>query len=87
MKIQYLFYLCIFLIASENQASICRKVIPEPASKFNGIISLTYKESYPDFPKPINAPKEAPNVLLILLDDLGFGQPSTFGGPIPTPHS
>ncbi|WP_199272125.1 hypothetical protein [Paraburkholderia acidiphila] len=34
-----------------------------------------------ELPKP---PKGAPNVLLILLDDVGFGQASTFGGPVPT---
>jgi arylsulfatase A-like enzyme len=37
------------------------------------------------FPKPITAPKGAPNVLLIMTDDVGFGSTSTFGGPIPTP--
>jgi len=31
------------------------------------------------------APEEAPNVLVVLLDDAGFGQPSTFGGPVSTP--
>jgi arylsulfatase A-like enzyme len=31
----------------------------------------------------VNAPKDAPNILIILLDDFGFGDPSTFGGPIP----
>lgn len=37
------------------------------------------------FPKPVMAPKGAPNVLLILTDDVGFGSSSTFGGAIPTP--
>ena len=37
------------------------------------------------FPAPKKAPKGAPNVLLILTDDVGFGSTSTFGGPIPTP--
>ena len=39
-----------------------------------------------DYPQPIKAPAGAPNVLLILVDDLGFGQPGTFGGPVPTPN-
>lgn len=43
-------------------------------------------ESTSDFPKPLTAPKGAPNVLLILTDDVGFGASSTFGGPIPTPN-
>ena len=37
------------------------------------------------FPKPVQAPKDAPNILLILLDDAGFGQFSTFGGGVPSP--
>jgi hypothetical protein len=43
------------------------------------------KESTPSFPSNVTAPKGAPNVLLILMDDVGFGATSTFGGPIPTP--
>lgn len=39
----------------------------------------------PQFPQPTAAPKSAPNVVLILLDDTGFGQYSTFGGDIPSP--
>lgn len=53
--------------------------------EFGGSIGYTYKESKADFPKTRPAPQGAPNVLLILLDDLGFGATSTFGGPIPTP--
>ncbi len=37
------------------------------------------------YPKPLMAPKGAPNVLLIMSDDVGFGAASTFGGPVPTP--
>jgi arylsulfatase A-like enzyme len=37
------------------------------------------------YPRPVTAPKGAPNVLLIMTDDVGFGSASTFGGPIPTP--
>ena len=55
------------------------------AEPFKGTIGKTFKESKQDFPQPIKAPKGAPNVLVILLDDVGFGQPGTFGGPIPTP--
>src|SRR5262245_10887600 len=48
---------------------------PEPS--FKGKIGRTAKESTPDFPKGIEAPKGAPNVLLILTDDVGFGASST----------
>ncbi len=61
------------------------KVLPVPEPEFQGKVGITYKDSQPDFPKPIAAPAKAPNVLLVLLDDEGFGQTSTFGGPIATP--
>src|SRR5499427_360764 len=44
------------------------------------------KDSTPDFPKGVEAPQGAPNILLILTDDVGFGASSTFGGPIQTPN-
>jgi arylsulfatase A-like enzyme len=61
-------------------------VLPRPDFRFPGEIGRTYLESDPaQFPKPAEAPKGAPNVLLILIDDAGFGQFSTFGGGIPSP--
>jgi arylsulfatase len=42
-------------------------------------------DSKPDFPKEIQAPKGAPNILLIMTDDVGFGASGPFGGPIATP--
>jgi arylsulfatase A-like enzyme len=60
-------------------------VLPRLETPFKGVIKRTVKESTPDFPKPVTAPKGAPNILLILTDDVGFGASSTFGGPIPTP--
>ncbi|MBD2680988.1 MULTISPECIES: arylsulfatase [Nostoc] len=62
------------------------KVLPIPQPEFKGKIGITYKDSKPDFPQPITAPAKAPNVLLVILDDVGFGQASTFGGPVETPH-
>jgi arylsulfatase len=62
-----------------------QEVLPYPPQPFKGKIGRTAAESTPDFPKPITAPKGAPNVLLILTDDVGFGASSTFGGAIPTP--
>jgi len=60
--------------------------LPLPQPSFKGKIGITYKESQPDFTKPIKAPENAPNILLVLLDDVGFGQTSTFGGLIDTPN-
>lgn len=66
-------------------SEIDRTVIPISNGKFEGKIGKTFETSKQDYPQPIQAPKGAPNVVVILLDDFGFGHPSTFGGPIPTP--
>ena len=60
--------------------------LPRPDPEFAGKIGATYKDSTPSYPRPIKAPKGSPNVLLILLDDVGFGMSGTFGGPVPTPN-
>jgi len=62
-----------------------QNVLPRPEQPFGGKIGRTVEDSVKDFPKEVIAPKGAPNVLLILTDDVGFGASSTFGGPIPTP--
>ena len=62
-----------------------QEVLPTPPSPFKGTIGLSAKDSKSDFPQPVQAPSGAPNVVLILLDDVGFGASSTFGGPINTP--
>lgn len=56
-------------------------VYPTPEWRFpNAKIGLTYKESEADFPPMKKAPAGAPNIVLVLLDDVGFGWPSVFGG-------
>ena|SRR5687767_7824218 len=61
-------------------------VLPRPDFRFPGEVGRTYLDSDPaQFPQPTKAPKGAPNVLLLLIDDCGFGQYSTFGGGIPSP--
>ncbi|MGC4013456.1 MAG: arylsulfatase [Luteolibacter sp.] len=63
-----------------------REVLPRPDFHFKGSIGRTYLDSdKAEFPQPVKAPKGAPNILMILLDDAGFGQFSTFGGGIPSP--
>ena len=66
---------------------VCRaqEVLPLPAAPFKGHIGPTVRDSTRDFPPEIKAPKGAPNILLILTDDVGFAASSAFGGPIPTP--
>src|SRR5262245_31375493 len=61
-------------------------VLPRPDFHFPGNVGRTYRDSDPpQFPQPVQAPKGAPNIVLILIDDTGFGQFSTFGGLVPSP--
>src|SRR5512144_1229115 len=61
------------------------KQLPPPPSKFGGVINENAKDSKPWWPPTVAPRKGAPNVLLIMTDDSGYGVPSTFGGVIPTP--
>ena len=61
------------------------KQIPPPPPEFGGEIREKASESKAWWPPRVVPPKGAPNVLLIMTDDQGFGAPSTFGGVIPTP--
>jgi len=61
------------------------KQIPPPPPKFGGVIKESAKDSKPWWPPRIVPPKGAPNVLLIMTDDQGYGVSGTFGGVIPTP--
>src|SRR5215470_7853974 len=62
-----------------------RTTLPRPAQPFEGITKPTLEGSKAAFTRPVKAPPDAPNVLLVLIDDAGFGNPSTFGGPVATP--
>ena len=59
--------------------------LPAPAPPFGGVINDSALQSTPWWAPRIVPPKKAPNVLLIMTDDSGYGVPSTFGGVIPTP--
>jgi len=62
------------------------EVLPRPDFHYPGNVGRTYSDSDPaQFPQPVQAPKGAPNIVLILLDDAGFGQFGTFGGGVPSP--
>ena len=65
--------------------TISGKQLPAPEPKFGGVIKEGALQSKPWWAPRIVPPKEAPNILLIITDDAGFGIPSTFGGVIPTP--
>ena len=57
----------------------------EDGAPFPGVIGRTSDESSPAWPTPPRAPEGAPNVVLFVLDDVGFGQLSCFGGLVETP--
>src|SRR5919198_5601072 len=59
--------------------------LPPPDPKFGGVIKDDALQSKPWWAPRVVPPRSAPNVLLIITDDAGFGVPSTFGGVIPTP--
>ena len=61
------------------------KQLPAPDPKFGGVIKMKATDSKRWWSPRVVPPKGAPNVLLIMTDDCGFGSPSTFGGVIPTP--
>ena len=79
------FALAIFTFLSASFVT-AQEVLPKPETPLQGKIGRTVAESKPDFPKSIEAPKGAPNVLLILTDDVGLGASSVFGGPVQTPN-
>lgn len=63
------------------------RVISAPAVPFGGVIKRNVYDSTAWWSPEIAPPKGAPNVLLIFIDDEGFGAPSTFGGQVPMPNS
>jgi arylsulfatase A-like enzyme len=68
--------------SDEQQSGI---VEYEPGAPFAGTIGRTLAESSPAWPSPPRAPEGAPNVVFFVLDDVGYGQTSAFGGLVETP--
>ncbi len=71
--------------APDATTTIDGRYLPPPAQPFHGQIELNAAQSKPGWPARVVPPKGAPNILLIMTDDVGFAAPSTFGGVIPTP--
>jgi len=78
-------FLLVAIVPCAVAQEVERSQLPIPDAPFEGEIGKTFEDSKQDYPQPVTPPNGAPNVVLILIDDLGFGHPSTFGGPIPTP--
>src|SRR5690349_3582482 len=73
-------------LAQTPEGADARRVLPIPDPQFTGQIGKTPDDSVAAWPPQVEAPAGAPNILLIMTDDVGFGASSTFGGPIPTPN-
>ena len=85
MKLKHVATLLGLALGAALQWTNGQEVLPRAEAPFGGYIARKVQDSIKDFPKEVVAPKGAPNILLILTDDVGFGATSTFGGPIPTP--
>jgi arylsulfatase len=72
---------------TDSPDEIQRSVLPIPDRAFDGELPLDAKDPNAKFPpiEPLRPPAGAPNVLIVLLDDVGFGASSAFGGPCATP--
>jgi arylsulfatase A-like enzyme len=72
---------------SEQRNGFQRNVLPIPERKHVGITTYDAKDEETTYPpiEPLRPPADAPNVLIILIDDAGFGSSSAFGGPCRTP--
>ena len=77
--------LVLAIAALASGAAWAQDVLPAPPPPFKGKIGRTYKDSQPDRIRVTRAPAGAPNVLLVLIDDTGYGAWGTFGGQVPTP--
>ena len=71
------------------QDKIQRTVLPIPDQPHVGLTTYDAKDPDTKYPpiRELRPPKGAPNVLLILIDDAGFGSSSAFGGPCQTPNA
>ncbi|ACB53196.1 sulfatase [Crocosphaera subtropica ATCC 51142] len=78
-----------FVLETTLTPVFAQELIPHPDKPFTGNIGLTFKDSTADKPElklPANYGIEnAPNILLVLIDDVGYGQFGTFGGAVSTP--
>ena len=81
--------LCIatVIVLLTSSMGSAQEVLPKPEEGFKDAkIGRTYKDSTPGTIALTKAPEGAPNVLIVLIDDAGFGQWGTFGGQVPTPN-
>ncbi|VAX24021.1 Arylsulfatase, partial [hydrothermal vent metagenome] len=71
--------------SSFAQEGINREILPIVEPEPQTYTELDVRNTKPPARFSVTAPKDAPNVVIVLIDDLGFGATTTFGGPIKTP--
>jgi arylsulfatase A-like enzyme len=71
-----------------SDSKVARTILPIPDRQHIGLTTYDAKDPNSKFPpiEPLRPPKGAPNVLIVLLDDVGFSASSAFGGPCQTPN-
>ena len=73
------------VVVTSAQETINREVLPVVTPEPQTYTELDVRNTKPPEPFNVTAPKDAPNVVIVLIDDVGFGATTTFGGPIETP--
>src|ERR1700677_2270056 len=73
--------------SADSGRAVQREVLPIPDKPYSGFVAYDAKDPDSKFPpiEPLRPPKGAPNVLIVLIDDVGFGASSVFGGPCEAP--
>ena len=73
------------VLSSVTNSLMAQESLPKPDPAFHGKIAVNREDAIPSWPEQAKAPAGAPNVVVILLDDVGYGAGSVFGGPVQTP--
>ena len=73
------------VLSSVSTSLSAQDSLPKPDPAFHGKIAVKREEAIPSWPEQPKAPAGSPNIVVILLDDVGYGATSVFGGPVQTP--
>jgi arylsulfatase len=86
LRSTYLLTAAFLAINAQAQAQSARTVLPVPTPPFSGMMAENVLDARGSPAVPVRAPAGAPNVFLVMSDDVGFAMSSAFGGPVPTPN-